>query len=132
MPRLTMRVRNTDGVKARLQARNIQTRLRILDAVDESASRVLHIAQDLCPRDTGFMAEKMRLEFFREGYSFAIGWHADDFLGQTRRGGQPTPFYPPYVVLGTSRMAGRDPLTPAVEEERPRAREAFAKALRGG
>lgn len=129
MPRVTVKVRNTDGLRAALQAKDRRVKDAVLDIVAESADRAFNIAQDLCPRDTGFMADKMRLEFTREGYNYAIGWHAADFLGETRRGALPVPFYPPYVVFGTSEQAGRDPLTPAIEEERPRALAAMRRAL---
>ena len=47
------------------------------------------------------------------GLGYFVGWTADDFRAEAQ------PFYVPPVVFGTRRQAAQDPLTPALEPERP-------------
>ncbi len=131
--RVTVIARVTDGLDAKLRARTQDQKQRVLRVMQQSGERVLNTAASLTPFDTGFMLDKLRLERTREGYNYAIGWRAGDFIGQRNpaTGRTIDAFYPVYVVYGTRRMAGRDPLTPALRTEEPQLKRALAAALGG-
>ena len=74
--------------------------------------------------DTGFMMDKLRLDFTESRLAHEVGWRESDFTSAGR------PWYPPYVVFGTTRMAPRDPIFGARDEELPRFRAELADVLR--
>lgn len=114
---LRFTVRNTDRVISAL----VKKQGAITDAgkraIEDSGQRVYLDALSLTPVDTGFMVDTLRLTYLPSMLGYEIGWYAQDY-GGLRPTGFPRPFYPPFVVLGTSKMAGRDPLTPALEGDR--------------
>lgn len=131
--RVTVKVRNLAGVIARRQARSGEQRKQIKAEIARSSVRVLAFAQTLTPVDTSFMVRHLRREITQDGFTYAVGWHAEDFIGAinpvTLR--PILSFYPTFVVFGTRHMAGRDPLTPALERERPVLRRNLAAILSG-
>lgn len=129
--RRTIYVRNVAGVEAAIKARTGRQRAAIRGVTERGMLRVLNRAQALCPRDTHYMALHMRAELTQRGYNFFVGWHAEDFIGKTNpvNGRVITSFYPKFVVFGTRRMAGRDPLSPALRAERPNLLRGYARAL---
>ncbi len=131
--RLTVKVRNAEAVVRRLETKDKNVRAALRDVVARAGERVYQSAYNLTPVDTGFMRDALRLSYHREGYSYHLGWYAEDFVGTTReRGGttQPRPFYVPPVVFGTSHVAGRDPLTPSMEDDRAQFHQESAEAMR--
>lgn len=133
--RVTLRVRNAEAVALRLETRHKAIREALKGAVRRSGERVHASAQQLTPVDTGFMRDHLRLSFHREGFSYADGWYAEDFLGTTREHGwgrvpQPRDFYVIPVVFGNHQRAGIDPLTPSLEDDRPLFRRECAEAMR--
>lgn len=114
-------LRNVDGVKSRALARTQSQRQQIKAEMVRSSVRVFAGVQALTPVDTGFMRRQLRRTLTRNGFNYAIGWYASDFLGVLNPVSQRviTFFYPIPIVYGSKRMAGRDPLTPALREERP-------------
>lgn len=83
---------------------------------------------------TGRMRASLRQEPTDDGFGYTVGWVATDFpsggkqytyrtstavLASSAVPNVPAGFYPGFVVLGTRFMAGRDPLSPALEVERP-------------
>lgn len=98
------------------------------EAMLEAAYETQAAAFELCPVDTGFMRDHIRVETDESLQSFEIGWRADDFFEEGLA------FYPMFVVLGTRFVPPRDPLTPAYERTKPRfaekVREAIQEALR--
>ncbi len=131
MGRLTVTVRNVEGLTAFLKARDARQRARVRAVTERGLDRVFHMAQSLCPRDTHYMALHMLGETTRNGTNFFVGWKKDRFVGEVNEatGEVVTEFYPPFVVFGTRFMAGRDPLTPALQAERANLRRGYARAL---
>lgn len=131
--RVTVRLRNTDGLKARMLARTTAQRQAIRAEMGRSSVRVFAEAQSLTPRDTGFMQAKLRRNLTRNGFNYVVGWYAADFIGAINpRTLRPiTYFYPLAVVYGSRFMGGRDPLTPALEKERPIMRANIVAILEG-
>lgn len=121
---MTVLVRNTEGLKAKLRARTVKQKQRILTASGKEAEATFDLAQALCPRDTEWMATHMHLEYTRGGYNWWIGFLRGDFVGQTNNLANPpfiiTAFYPKFVIEGTeSRFRpGNDFLRAALELRR--------------
>lgn len=109
--RATLVVRRLEGLKAKQRAKTAAQRARILQVIERSAERVFLRAVILCPVDTGFMVEHLRVKLTREGYNYVIGWYREDFTGQG------LDFYAVYVVLGTRYQAANDPISPALRSE---------------
>lgn len=121
--RVTVKVRNTDGVSRKLEFKGKAARAELRKCVQRAGERVYQMAANLTPIDTGYMVDHLRLSFHREGFSYHLGWYAEDFVGTERIHGfsqtpRPRPFYVPYVVFGTSRHSGVNPLTPAQESDK--------------
>lgn len=131
--RLRVILRNVEGLKARLEARTAEQRRQIKAEMVRSSVRVFAGVQALTPVDTGFMRRQLRRTLTREGYNYAIGWYSSDFLGVLNPVSQRviTFFYVVPIIYGSKRMAGRDPLTPALREEREILRGNIAAILGG-
>ncbi len=131
--RLTVTVKQNPTLFAKLKAKTARQKVAAREATAKSAERAFVRVQELVPRDTNYMADHTRIRLTDEGLGYLIGWYTKDFVGQTNpvTGQQISTFYPRYVVYGTSQMAGRDPLTPALQAERPNYRRAIARALSG-
>ena len=67
------------------------------------------------------MASQTRADYSPEGLTYTVGYRASDFPGT---------FYPPYVILGTSRMAANDFLFNVHEMMAPQTTQAIGDALR--
>ncbi|MBA2672021.1 MAG: hypothetical protein H0U67_16755 [Gemmatimonadetes bacterium] len=131
--RLTMLARNTSGLRAKLEARTARQKARQLKAAQDAGEEEHAVVVSLANRDTGYMASRTRLEFTRGGYNYAVGYRAEDFIGQTNPvTGRPiTSFYPVYVIQGTRRYAGNDFLSAARRIMRPRVLRRYSDALSG-
>lgn len=129
--RMTVEVRNVEGLKRKLRARTQRQETKLLEATAVDAERVYALAQSYCPEDTGYMKDHLRLTFTRGGFNYRLGWRREDFVGQTNplTGRVITDFYPLFVVYGTRYMAGRDPITPALEQERRNRMQRYRRAL---
>lgn len=129
--RLSVTMTQSPTLFAQLRARTARQRANAMAATQHSAERAFVLVQELTPRDTNYMADHTRLETTHEGLGYRIGWRARDFVGQTNpvTGRRMTTFYPRWVVYGTRHMAGRDPLTPALQAERPNYRKGMVRAL---
>ncbi len=130
--RVTMLVRNTAGYAAKLRARTRAQKQRLLAANQQAGELVLERSIALSPVDTAFMQDHIGLEFTREGYNFAVGCKAGDFLGATNPvdGREITTFYPPLVHNGTRLMAGRPWLKTALQQTKPEIRRLYKNAMR--
>jgi hypothetical protein len=82
------------------------------EAMQASQERVRDHAATLTPVRTGRMRELLRGQPTDGGLGYVVGWVAEDFRAVAQ------PFYPLHVVMGTRFMAGRDPITPALEADR--------------
>ena len=120
MPRMTLSTRNLNGVVANLFRSDREAQRAIRVTVDKYGHETHAIAVALCPFDTGFMQEHLRLRFTERGLGYEVGWDEPDF---TAAG---LPFYPLYQEFGTTKMAAQPCLFPAHELTRPR----FTAALR--
>jgi hypothetical protein len=130
--RLTVNVRNVDGAKARVRATTQRKKQNLLRQSVKEAEATFDLAQALCPRDTEYMANHMRLDFTREGFNWVIGFRREDFVGQTNpvTGLTITDFYPLFVVEGTRFQAGNDFLRAAMKLRAAQIRAAYREALR--
>ncbi len=124
MARMTMSTRNTQGVVANLRQYGQAARVRVQAVVVESLERTFTVAQSLCPRDTGFMADAMRAELTRKGFGYQVGFEERDFTAAGK------PFYPIFTEFGTTKMAAQPCIFPANEAEHPRFRRRLAEALK--
>lgn len=115
--RLTLKVANTQGLRANLRQYGREARRRAVAAQKVNAAETFNIAAALCAFRTGFMLSKMRVEFSPSGLAWSLGWFAGDFIGKTNPadGTIIRVFYPRYVVGGTRRQVAQDNITPALE-----------------
>jgi HK97 gp10 family phage protein len=120
----TLSTKNLAQVQNGLRRYGQQALVRAKGVVQESADRTYAIAQDLCPRDTGFMAEHMRETISDSGFGYEVGFREEDFAAAGLE------FYPIFTEWGTSRMAAQPCIFPAAATERPRFKRALAEALR--
>jgi len=132
MARLTMSTRNGGAVANGLRKYGQAALIRAKAAAQESKERTFAIAQDLCPRDTNYMADHMRAESTAGGYGYEVGFEESDFVGRVNpaNGREITGFYPLYQEFGTQRMSAQPCIFPASEAERPHFRRALREALR--
>lgn len=124
MARMTMSTRNTAGVVANLRQYSAKARLRARAVALESMDRTFALAQDLCPRDTGFMAAHMRAEPTPSGFGYEVGFREQDFAHAG------LDFYPVFTEFGTTKMAAQPCIFPARDAEYPHFRRALKEALK--
>lgn len=98
----SIEVRGLSGLAANFRTMDGAAKQGIRKAMRErgEAQHAATVAE--CPKRTGFMASKTRLEFSPEGLTYDIGYHAEDFEGAGLA------FYAQFVIYGTSRMAAND------------------------
>ena len=133
--RVTLLSRMTSGLEAKLKARTAKQKAAVKATTQVLGHEEHSVVVGLANRDTGYMANQTRLEVTREGYNYAVGYRAEDFVGRTNTEVNPprviTQFYPVFVVQGTRHYAGNDFLSAARRVMRPRIRTAYARALSG-
>lgn len=131
--RMEVKVRNLDGLKAKVRARTQRAEQRLLVQAQKEAEATFDLAQALCPRDTEYMANHMRLDYTRGGFNWKLGFHRSDFVGQTNpvTGRTITEFYPLFVVEGTRFQAGNDFLRAAAKLRAAQIRTNYRRALEG-
>lgn len=124
MARITLSTRNTKGVIANILSADKRAQRAVRRVVREAGLQEYEIAYALCPVDTGFMQDSLRLEFQPEGLGYELGWREEDFTGAG------LPFYPVYVEFGTSKMAAQPSLFPARDAVRPVFERSLSRELR--
>jgi hypothetical protein len=124
-------LKNLDATKARIRTRMQRKRDAWAEATVANAEDDFTVMQSLCPRLTHFMALHMLLEFSEDGLEYFIGWVRSKFVGLWNPvlKANVKVFYPPFVIHGTSRMAGNDFRLEAQRITRPRRIERYRKAL---
>lgn len=129
--RMTVLVRQTAGLTARMQAKTRAQRAAVLEAAERDRERTFARAQSECPRDTHYMALHMVDEPTRGGFHWAIGFRRRDFVGHTNPadGRVITAFYPVFVIHGTRRQAGNNFLRRAYQDEAANRARGFRRAL---
>lgn len=131
--RMTMTVRNLDGLRAKVRAQTQRQKEHVRTATALDMEATFDLAQALCNRDTGFAASKMFAELTRDGFNWVIGFRASDFIGQTNTLASParlvTEFYIRFVIEGTRFMAGNDFLATAFRLRVDQRRLLYQRAL---
>jgi hypothetical protein len=132
--RIAFTVRTPRQAVARLQRVGVSMLDAIKTEVEASKERVYLAALPDVPVKSGYMRDTLRRESDEDGLGYAVGWSAADYpsggkrytyatssaiLASAKPPVVPAGFYPGFVVLGTRFKAGRDPITPALEAERP-------------
>lgn len=131
--RIAFGLRAPGSITNRLEMYGRGMQAAVIDEMGKSKERVYATAYANTPvGKTGNMQRKLRRESSEDGLGYFVGWAASDFPAgkgvQTKMytytwpGGTiniPSPFYPGFVIFGTRFRAGRDPVTPALLEERP-------------
>lgn len=123
MAGVTLKTRNGAQVQGMLRRYGQQAVVRAKAVVEGSRDRMYATAQQLCPRDTGFMAHEMRSPISADGLSYEVGFHEEDFSAAGK------PFYPIFTEFGTRFAAAQPCIFPAAAQERPRFRRALKEAL---
>jgi hypothetical protein len=131
--RITMQVREVEGLRAKAQARTKRQKQRVLEATELNKRQEFDLVVDLANKDTQYMASHTQSESTYQGFGYRTGYHARDFIGHTNpvTGKVITSFYPVYVIHGTRFYAGNDFLGAARRTMRPIVRKRLANALSG-
>ena len=127
--RFTLSTRNQQRVVQQLRRFAPEVRKVIKDTAGEYAAKEYSLAYDLCPKDTFFMADHLRLSFSRGGYAYELGWDESDFAAAGRS------FYPVFQEFGyrhwrSGRFIQNPSLFPARNTMRPRFLRALARNIR--
>lgn len=116
MSRLSYEVENVNGLIANFLANDRDVQVKILQVNRIIAQEAHDIAVQLCPKDTSYMSEHIRIRFSDEGYTWALGWEATDFVGVVNPvNGKVMIFYPPIVELGGFNSDPQPTLRPTME-----------------
>jgi len=114
-------VRGLSGLAANFHAAQARVPAAVRKAVRASGEAQREETEAECPKDTGYMASKTRVEFSPRELTYECGYFAEDF---------PETFYPEFVILGTSRMAANDFLLRVHEASAQRRTKAVGDAVR--
>lgn len=107
---LELSFRNTAAVIANIYATDEATQEAVVAMVHEAGQYCKDLAYFYSPVDTGFMREHLRVIYGPRGYSFEVGWAAEDFIAAGLA------FYPVFQEFGTRFMAAQPSLTPAYQD----------------
>jgi hypothetical protein len=123
--RITLSTRNASAVIANIVAADARAQRAVKGAVKRAGNAVHGLTREnmlsMGIFDTGHMYDVLRLRYSEAGLSFQVGWDEADF---------PKSFYPIFVVFGTIKMPGRDPLFPAHARVKPIFRQDIADSVR--
>lgn len=122
--KLTLATRNAAGLAANFYAADRRVQRAVRRVVERAGVREFERARADAPVDTGFMRSQLRLAFSEHGYLYELGFDEADFTGAGK------PFYPLYVIFGTTKMPARDFLFGARDALRPAFRADLAAELR--
>lgn len=78
-----------------------------------TANDMRELTHQLCPKDTWFMAEHIRVEHTPDYRAFEVYWDPEDFEAEGLE------FYPPFVEFGTSKQRAQPSLGPAYDALSP-------------
>lgn len=118
---IKIEVKGLSGLAANFRVMDAAAQAEIRTEMRKQGEAQRQATAAACPKDTGYMASQTRADFSPEGLTFAVGYRAEDFPGT---------FYPPFVILGTSRMAANDFLFHVHEMMTPETTRAIGDALR--
>ena len=80
--KLSASVSNRSALVANLYARNERLQVDMRDAVQRFGMDVQQLAKELAPKDTGFMASRIREDYSEGGLRVTVGYHEEDFTGR--------------------------------------------------
>ena len=111
--KLTASVSNRSALVANFYAGDARAQFGYRDAVIRFGMAVHETAQQLAPKDTGFMAEHIREDYSEGGLRVTVGYHEADF---TSRG-----LFPYYMVqeFGSVNQSGQPHIRPAYQIHAP-------------
>lgn len=119
-----LKVRGVSGMVANLHAAEKQAVEAVKASVRRMGEEQRSRTEQECPKRTGFMASKTRLDFSPEGLTYNVGYEAADFEG----GGMA--FYPQFVIFGTRYMAPNNFIFRVQEEMAPRLTREVGQAVK--
>jgi HK97 gp10 family phage protein len=122
--RLSLSFKNAAAVAANFKHYDEGSHKVIRELVREAGQYCHDLTVFLCPVDTGFMRDHVRVLYGKEGYSFEVGWLEEDFLAAGLA------FYPIFVEFGTRFMAAQPSLVPAYQDTKEWFVPALGDALR--
>lgn len=122
--RLNFRIRDEQALYANFRAFDRTYVASVKRTVKRNGARMLELIRAYVAFDTGRMLRLARVDYSASGLTFEGGWSAQDFYAEGE------PFYPPFVELGTSRMAAQPSLLPAYQEIQGRLREDLLRDMR--
>lgn len=108
--RLSLSFKNAAAVAANFHDYDQKAHKAIRELVREAGQYCHDLTVFLCPVDTGFMSEHVRVIYGREGYTFEVGWLEEDFIAAGLA------FYPIFVEFGTRFMHAQPSLYPAYQD----------------
>jgi len=116
-----LKVTGLSGLVANIHAARRAVPREVRKAVRANGIAQREEAEAACPRDTGYMASKTRVDFSAEGLTYDVGYWEEDF---------PDVPYFWFVILGTSRMAANDFLFQVHQGRKARSTKAVGDAVR--
>lgn len=108
--KLDLSQRNIAGVIARIYSADRECQAEMRAATRAAGEFCRSLTATYAPKDTGFMASRVKTVYSADELSFETGWDAADFANEG------LPFYPPFQEFGTRFMAAQPSLTPAYRE----------------
>jgi len=107
-----------DRLVARLGKASMSLDSKTVDGLNEVADRIVDDAKGIVPVDTGSLQKSIRKQHhISEGHIHNIGVSAGGYVVNPKTGKSVN--YASYLEYGTSRMAPRPFLSPALEMNRP-------------
>ena len=127
--KFTLSTRNQQRIILQLRRFAPEVRKGIRAVIGEYAAKEYQLAYDLCPKDTFFMANHLRVEFSRGGYAYELGWRESDFTSAGK------PFYALHQEFGyrhyrSNRFIQNPSLFPARNATRPKFLRALERNIR--
>jgi HK97 gp10 family phage protein len=111
--KMDLSFKNTAAVIANLYKADVACQEAVVKIVHEAGEFCRELAFFLCPVDTQFMRDHIKVLYGPKGFSFEVGWLEDDFLSMGLA------FYPIYQEFGTIYMSPQPCLSPAYQETKP-------------
>ena len=129
--RMTMVIRNPEGLRAKVQARTARQKVRVRQATATLKQEETELVESFTPKRTRYMVNHLVSRFTQDGYNYFVGWLRGEFVGEENPVTKQvvSRFYAVDVIHGTRFRAGNDVLAKARAIMRPRIRELYRRAL---
>lgn len=118
---LTFKVDDLSGLLANLRALAVEYEEGVRELNRSTAPRALATALQIAPKDTGYSASKLKMEFSDDGLRWTVGWDAADFIGHINPfdGRLITSFYVVPVEYGSTDSPAQPTLEPTLASVGP-------------